>query len=357
MSFILGQIITGVRDVYSLRYSELASSTIVVFDHLITLDDEIELVWKSSWSIGKMLFIINRYYTLASVIANNRVLFGPALSTDVSLHFFRWQGWTGLFAAMIAEIILQMRLYALYFLDKKVLRMMVAAFIATSATSAAIMGVVLSKITVAVVPLPVIGPFCAPVKVPDYFYTFWIPILSFETLLCFMAITKGIQTFRTSGPLFRQGRQLVGILIRDSIVYFFVMFATYLTCLLVWVLGTRDMLEIPIGFSVAMSCVLGNRVILNVRAANRDIAELESKMAGSKHHTTDPLDGASTWKQVISKQSQRIRISSRPVVDRMEEGEVLQDDHIDTLTDIEMEQLRTMRADTPTDSHQGFIVI
>ncbi|KAG6902126.1 hypothetical protein C0995_004072 [Termitomyces sp. Mi166 len=63
------------------------------------------------------------------------------------LHFFRWQGWTGLITCMIAEVILQMRLYAMYSLNKKVLALMGASFICTTAASAAIMGFVLSKIT------------------------------------------------------------------------------------------------------------------------------------------------------------------------------------------------------------------
>jgi hypothetical protein len=43
-------------------------------------------------------------------------------------------------------VILQMRLYALYFLNKKVLVLMVATFVVSSASSAVIMGTVLQGI-------------------------------------------------------------------------------------------------------------------------------------------------------------------------------------------------------------------
>jgi hypothetical protein len=39
---------------------------------------------------------------------------------------------------------------------------------------------------------------------------------------------------------------------------------------LTWSVKT-SLLEVPIGFSVAMSCVLANRIILNVREINRDL--------------------------------------------------------------------------------------
>ncbi|KAJ7131507.1 hypothetical protein C8R43DRAFT_659575 [Mycena crocata] len=231
---IMSLIVTGLHDIQATRFAQLASSAIIIFDHVITLDEEVELIWKSSWSMGKVLFVINRYYTLISVIINNYALFSPSLTDSVSLRFFHWQGWTGLIACMIAEVILQMRLYALYFLNKKVLALMVATFIVSSATSAVIMGTVLSGITAHAHPLPG-TTFCVPVGVSDYFFAFWLPIIGFESLLCGLALYRGFQTFRASGSLFQSGRHLVAILIRDSVFYFLVMFATYFTNMLVWV--------------------------------------------------------------------------------------------------------------------------
>jgi len=48
-------------------------------------------------------------------------------------------------------------------------------------------------------------------------------MLLFETLLCTLAIIQGVQTYKAQGSLFRRGRQLVGILVRDSLIYFLVL--------------------------------------------------------------------------------------------------------------------------------------
>ncbi|KAJ7431246.1 hypothetical protein B0H11DRAFT_2131577 [Mycena galericulata] len=174
--------------------------------------------------MGKVIFVINRYYTLISLIINNYALFSPTLTDSFCLRFFQWQGWTGLIACMIAEVILQMRLYALYFLNKKVLALMVVAFLASSASSAVIMGKVLSGLAARSHPIPSMPTFCYPVatSVPSYFFAFWIPIIAFESLLCGLALYRGFQTFRASGTLFQSGRHLVSILIRDSVLYFLV---------------------------------------------------------------------------------------------------------------------------------------
>ncbi|PBK61621.1 hypothetical protein ARMSODRAFT_1025539 [Armillaria solidipes] len=213
----------GLRDVRSTRCAALASGVIVLFDHLITLDDEVELIWRSHWSIGKMLFIINRYYTLSSVIFNCYGLFMTSLS-DSSSEFH-------------AD------------------RLLAAAQRTLPGTSV-----------------------CASSGIPDYFYAFWIPTIVFESLLCGLALFRGFQTFSSDGPLFSSGRRLVSILIRDSVFYFVVMFATYLTNLLVWTAAPADLLEIPIGFSVTFSCVMSNRIILNVRRASQNY--IESKATG-----------------------------------------------------------------------------
>ncbi|KAJ4467214.1 hypothetical protein J3R30DRAFT_3696617 [Lentinula aciculospora] len=69
-------------DVYVTQYANctfavVAGGALLFYDYLLTLDDEIELIWQRSWSIGKALYIISRYYSLiATVLVNNYVLLG-----------------------------------------------------------------------------------------------------------------------------------------------------------------------------------------------------------------------------------------------------------------------------------------
>lgn len=270
---IVDLIATALRDVQSTRYSELASSTIIIWDHLSTLDQEVELIWNAHWSIGKCLFIINRYYALCCVIFNNYALFTTTLSDSFCIQWFQWQGWTGLATCMIAEIILQVRLYALYFLNKRVLALMATCFVATSVASAVVLATTLSEMKASSHILPGV-PVCVPIGVPSHLYAFWIPMIVFESLLCGMALFRGFQGVFGGRALFRSGRHLVDILVKDSIIYFLVVFAAYSTNLIVMLFGNDDIKEIPLGFSVAMSCVMGNRLILNVRCLHKELTDV-----------------------------------------------------------------------------------
>jgi hypothetical protein len=149
---------------------------------------------------------------------------------------------------------------------------MVVSFLATSACSAVIMGNVLSEVTMQSNFIPGL-PFCIPFDVPGYLYAFWIPILAFESLLCGMALFRGFQAFHYRQSVFQSGRHLVTLLLRDSIVYFLIIFITYLTNLLLWSTGQIGLIEIPAAFTVAMSCVMGNRLILNVRRMKREMEQ------------------------------------------------------------------------------------
>jgi len=265
----------------------MAASAIIVYDYMITFDQEIELIWKARWSMVKYLFLVNRYYILCCVIFNNYALFTTSLTDSFCLRWFQWQGWTGLVGCMIAEIILQARIYALYLLNKKVLALMLTCFVASSTCAAVIMGRALSNITAVSELIPGM-PFCIPLDVPPRFYTFWIPILAFETLLCALALGRGIQTARAERGTFRFRRDLVNILVRDSVLYFLVILATYLTNLVVWSTQSEYLIEVPIAFSVAMSCVMGNRIILNVRGMKKDLQSVDIPRLHPQDHKYVP---------------------------------------------------------------------
>lgn len=53
-------------------------------------------------------------------------------------------------------------------------------------------------------------------------------MLSFESLLCTLAVVRAVQIDQPSRSLFHSGRQLVGVLVRDSLMYFLVLVSSFL---------------------------------------------------------------------------------------------------------------------------------
>jgi len=249
----------------AVRCGQLAALAVLVFDHVITFNLELDIIWGSKWSMGKVIFILNRYGGLISIVFSNCMYLINTPSDTFCLRFLQWQGWTGLVAYMLPELLLQFRIYALWRLNKKILCLLLISFIATSATAATIMGTTLSGLKGEILPLTG-DSLCAAVTTPSSFFTFWIPPLVFESLLCTLAIIRAAQSYMVDGSsFFRSARNVAYILVRDSVLYYVVVFTTYLTCLLMWLIAGEALLEVPIGFSVVMSCVMANRLILNLR--------------------------------------------------------------------------------------------
>lgn len=70
-------------------------------------------------------------------------------------------------------------------------------------------------------PIPLIPVhFCALLSVWKGYYGFWIPFLAFETLLFALALYKGYQALQS--PKNWTGKKLLDVLVRDSILYYFV---------------------------------------------------------------------------------------------------------------------------------------
>lgn len=129
--------------------------------------------WILSSSCRANKFII--YFALAAVRpsfpCSDLRHFINTRSNVIGLRYYHWQGWTGLIACMIAEsalqlplnglslnlnftAILQMRLYALYFLNKRILYLMVGSFILTSASAATIMSIAINQFQGRFLPSP-----------------------------------------------------------------------------------------------------------------------------------------------------------------------------------------------------------
>lgn len=190
-------------------------------------------------------------------------------------------------------------------------------------------------------------PFCIPMATPDYMYAFWVPILAFESLLCGMALFRGFQAFRYRHSVFESGRHLVTILLRDSIIYYLMfvvllyvlyhliaypsgsVFVAYLINLLFWSNGRvcllslfytclanikpqAGLVEVPVGFTVAMSCVMGNRLILNVRHMKRNMEESIYDREKSILHlpyTTNDANGDKSPSMIIFAQSRSMIVT------------------------------------------------
>jgi len=54
----------------TVRYLLYAAFALMIWDHLLTFQREIQLVWRARWTVIKALFLFNRYITALVIAAN-----------------------------------------------------------------------------------------------------------------------------------------------------------------------------------------------------------------------------------------------------------------------------------------------
>uniref|UniRef100_A0A8H8CF31 DUF6533 domain-containing protein n=1 Tax=Psilocybe cubensis TaxID=181762 RepID=A0A8H8CF31_PSICU len=55
------------KDSKSTSYVGAAALTVAIVDQIMTLPQEIDLVWKEKWSLSKALYLWSRYFNLANI--------------------------------------------------------------------------------------------------------------------------------------------------------------------------------------------------------------------------------------------------------------------------------------------------
>ncbi|EDR08587.1 uncharacterized protein LACBIDRAFT_296897 [Laccaria bicolor S238N-H82] len=202
----------------------LASLTWVLHDYLVTLYDEMKLVWPQRWSFGKIMFLWIRYYTVALLIFDTlqiHLFARPGVvNDDLCVAMDPITRLAGAISLWSIEIVMQVRIYALYRCSKKIalfngilflgsigsfLWIMVHNFLRRRALIAGAMHL----------PLPGCPSINGGIQ-----WAQWVPATVFEGVLLCFALYK---TYKTCSDHIRFQKRvtLSDVLLHDNILYFF----------------------------------------------------------------------------------------------------------------------------------------
>ncbi|KAG8766812.1 hypothetical protein FRC12_006634 [Ceratobasidium sp. 428] len=247
------------KDTSSSIYCEIASLVFLLYDHVITIDQEVERIWKAPWSLPKVLFLFNRYTGPISLLVNTTIFTSEA-PYDVCRRWIHFEGAAGITAMASVEMIMIFRLYALYRRSKTMLALLILGFLGNIGAMSVLMQLGLERITIFQRP----GHWykgCHPVGLPNFFWAYYVSPLIFETILLALTLYKTLGHIRakvTHTPVIK-------LFFRDGVAYFAVIFCTLLSNALIWMLAPPGLLESGIGLAIAMPTVMGSRLLLNLR--------------------------------------------------------------------------------------------
>jgi hypothetical protein len=265
-------------------YFVVASSVAMTYDWALTLGKEIELIWMQRWSHMTILYLSVRYCGILTYVANILAsLPSVSLSDAGCAIIFQVQTWTNFIVLTMLDVIIIVRLYAMYQQSRKILVSLVVIFLAVTIVFGVITGKISSDGSESAEEFILSGTYMCVFSgggsgVPILNAITWVLAIVWEVLALCLAIRIVIIHFRdlrrtsAGSPI----GDCFMVLIRTH-VFYFAFFAAVSCFNLGWlspnITGSDSVADaIYYGVfqiaSVVQQFVLGPRLILSVRASN-----------------------------------------------------------------------------------------
>lgn len=257
------------RDDKVVAYNTVAACCLLLYDIILSARYEIKYIWKSSWSLIKILHILIRYYALFYLVMAAYV----SISTDLSLTFchvyypFDLYGVAPILPAI--DILILTRIYALYSRDRKIAFILVSMWIAETITIFVSISKGFRITAVVSSPLPGVLPGCFPaMQVQD------APILRGTSIA---VVFQGIYLGLCLHIMFRQARAfrlldnltpMLKIFYRDGAMFCLTICVMYLVSILSAKYGGISPLQL-LGqvWLVPIIPISAGRLVLNLRGS------------------------------------------------------------------------------------------
>ncbi|KAF7289774.1 hypothetical protein MIND_01351300 [Mycena indigotica] len=107
-------------EVFMMNYMRLIGVAILYWDHIVTFDKEVTLIWRRRKSLSSYCFFVNRYFAFFTLIPSASVPF-VTLSRTACAEFCTFRELVLLMTQTIVAAIMIIRLYALFRRDKRIL--------------------------------------------------------------------------------------------------------------------------------------------------------------------------------------------------------------------------------------------
>ncbi|PPQ93951.1 hypothetical protein CVT25_015843 [Psilocybe cyanescens] len=249
-----------VRQGMAVNLVAAACLTALLYDHVLTLDVEVETMWRSRLSIPKVLFFLNRYVVAGMLLFNCISASQTFLSHELCLRIFHAMVNCGLNYIDDRGIIV-LRVWALHRRNKWALRV---AFFFYFGGSFALLGLLIQDYVGETVELNTALaslPGCYATSVPSIIAGQWLAPIIVETVLFSLVLSRAFFWWKDGIPMPR----IFSILARDSTLYFSIVFALLLANYLMFELGPVFLSSLLVTPSTTAGCILGSHMLLNLR--------------------------------------------------------------------------------------------
>lgn len=268
---LVAQLEAALPGILATRYLSVAGLVILLYDHFLLLQEEIDHIWVARTNWLRSLFFINRYTIPVFIVISNYELSG--LSSGLSTDFCRV--WIGLVqflfpvTSAITNVFVVIRVFALWDYNRLVLFLLLSTFISIYVT---VIGVgILGALRLAphLTYQPILNTCIADTRPILNIVTFSMPLI-FDILVFAVMVANAFSRPRTRHPA------IVRQLFKDGAFYFIMTFVFRLFNILLISVAPISYVQLGIFINWAIIPTLLHRMLVSIGKKTRDAEVVDS---------------------------------------------------------------------------------
>jgi len=250
---------------------QVAATLIIIYDHVLTFDDEIRIMWGGKFSTVTFFYFVNRYIGGGVMIVNILLSFHTSFSVTTCKVLDLVTVFGPFVCVWSNQVIMLIRLWVMYNNSKKILMLTLGLLAAEIAGIMAALFVWLHSVTYTNLPLgPAFYPvwrMCAFSSTGTLLTAIYVPIFCYELIMFSLAL---FAVFKRLGGIKREWKTTsigltVNMLLKYSIVYFVLYFAGCAIATGMYFGLHSEYLNITNAFLMAYSIIFCGRFVLSAR--------------------------------------------------------------------------------------------
>ncbi|KAL5519273.1 hypothetical protein ACEPAH_956 [Sanghuangporus vaninii] len=269
-SSLIDQAIASLGRAQTVNYANVICAALIAYDYLLTLPDEIRLIWPAKWNAGKIMFFLTRYPVFVDTSLTIVNLIQPNVKLSLCKPIYQAAAWMSFAGITIAEIIMMMRVYAIWGAKKQVLIFLVIFNLGIIIPDIVLLERSLRSLVYEFMPspFPTLAP-CVLIDADLSVYIDFILIMVSEFVVIVMTVWKCFSEWRA------RRSSLMKALLEDGVQYFVCMFAISFANLLVVKTAVVDFSGLLFLIQRVLHAILSARILMHIREVVRPEADVE----------------------------------------------------------------------------------
>ncbi|KAF9255054.1 hypothetical protein L218DRAFT_1008997 [Marasmius fiardii PR-910] len=211
---------------------DVLSSTLLIYDVLLNLHVEMEHIWMRKWNFLTVLYVFQRYipfFDTAVLVLHHQ--FGANLSPRYCVLNYEIAGWSFIIGVMLSEIILLLRVWAIWKRGIPVAVGLAIFFLACWVPCSILLREFLDAMKFEILPLPNFrGCFIASGS--HVLFVMWVLVMVYDAGTLMLILIPGVQAYRKEGR-----SEFVEAVYRDGVIYYALIFFASINVVVVLILS------------------------------------------------------------------------------------------------------------------------